>query len=222
MRKLLLSGIAVVLFALLSGAAIAQDYPVYTVPDVVDAWITMHPAWGGPTTPHVMWIWLEEVGSYGYQAFPLIQFDLSGFKGHTVVGTPTLTLTVLGGWDIQYGYRGPWSQTVQALRVVKPWTNNQVTWNNFGPGPICITPNWQGVVNVDCNPLDTVSMTVFVGDQVTWHIPASLLQQWIDYPETNRGILLLSTTLLTCQDIGFGSLKNTTYPGPQLTFSLGF
>ncbi len=88
MRKLLPLGIAVVLFALLSGMAIAQNYPVYTVPDVIDAWITVHPAWGGPTTPHLMWDTVEEIGSYGYQTFPLIQFDLSAFAGHTVVGTP--------------------------------------------------------------------------------------------------------------------------------------
>jgi hypothetical protein len=209
----------VAMCALLTGTAAAQEYPVYTVPDVIDAWITVHPAWGGPNTPHVLAGGLEEVGCNGFQAFPLIQFDLSGFRGHTVVGTPTLTLTVEGGWNTQYGYGGPWSQTVQALRVVKPWTNNQVTWNNFGPGPICVTPNWQGMVNVDCSPLDTVSMAVFVGDQVTWHIPASLLQQWIDYPQSNKGILLLSTTPYCCQDIAFASLKSTIYPGPELTFA---
>ncbi len=217
MRKLFLLSIVVALVIFFCGLAAAQQYPVYTVPDVIDAWITVHPSWGGPNTPHVLWDTVEEIGSYGFQTFPLIQFDLSAFAGHAVTGNPTLTLTVHSGWN-GGGYKGPWSQTVEALRVVKPWTNNQVTWNNFGPGPICITPNWQGVVNVDCNPLDTVSMTVYPGDQVTWHIPAWLVQQWIDHPETNRGLLLLSITQQTCQDIHFAGLKNTEYPGPELTF----
>jgi hypothetical protein len=201
---------------MLSGMADAQQYPV-TVPDLIDTTISLHPDWGGPNDPHILQVNMMEIGSYGYQSFPMVQFDLAAFAGHKVVGSPTLTITVSGGWD-GWGYKGPWSQTVQALRVLQPWINRMVTWNNFGPGPICVLPYWQGRVNVDCNPLDTVSMTVYAGDQVTWHIPASLVQQWIDHPETNNGLLFLSTTQTYCQDIHFAGVTNTTYPGPKLTF----
>ena len=88
-----------------------------------------------------------------------------------------------------------------------------VSWNSFGPGQICSK-------NVLCTSLDTVSVTVSPGSTVTFsNLPASLLQGWIDNPASNHGLLLLSTTDIDDQDIGFASRESKTPTGPELTFA---
>jgi hypothetical protein len=105
------------------------------------------------------------------------------------------------------------SQSISVYRVLVPWTESTVTWNNFGPGPICNK-------NVTCTSLSAVSVTVSPGSTVTFsNLPASLLQGWIDNPSSNHGLLLFSTTGVDNEDIAFASRESKVAAGPELKFS---
>jgi hypothetical protein len=180
---------------------------VIAIPAAADTYITDHPNLGGPNSNHGADKYLEEIGASGFQSFPLIRFDLSGYAGQLVTGPASLTLNVAGTWNSQTV-----SQTIEAFQILTPWNESTVTWNTFGPGPIC-------GVNVSCTSLDTISVTVHPGSQVTFsELPATLLQNWIDNPASNYGLLLFSTTLPDDQDIAFASRENGAYAGPELTF----
>jgi hypothetical protein len=210
MPRSVFAGAAAVLSVLLPWvSALGQ---AHTVTASADTYITEHPSLGGPGSTHGSDPALYEIGSTSCSegdcvAFPLVQFDLSGFAGQTVVGTASLTFNVVATWN-----SSTVSQSIEAFQVLVPWNQSTVSWNSFGPGPICGT-------NVVCTSLSTVSVTVNPGSTVTFsNLPASLLQQWINNPASNYGLLLQSTTLGTDQDIAFASTRNTAAAGPKLSF----
>jgi hypothetical protein len=210
MPRSIFTGAAAVLLVLLPWvSALGQGH---TVTASADTYITEHPSLGGPSSTHGSGPTLYEIGASSCSegdcvAFPLVQFDLSGFAGQTVVGTGSLSLNVVATWN-----SATVSQSLEAFQVLVPWKQSTVSWNSFGPGPICGT-------NVVCTSLDTVSVTVNPGSTVTFsNLPASLLQQWINNPASNYGLLLQSTTLATDQDIQFASTRSTVAAGPKLSF----
>jgi hypothetical protein len=205
MRKMLIGSVLAVLFALLAGASAFGG--VFTVDAVADTYITEHPNLGGPSSVHGGDQTLFEIGSYTYESYPLIRFDLSAFAGQTVIGPGSLKLNVESTWS-----GDTVSQTIEALAVLIRWDESTVSWNSFGPGPICGT-------NVSCVSLDTVSVTVSPGSVVTFsNLPSTLLQQWINNPAANYGLLLMSTTLTVHEDITFASRESMIASGPELTF----
>jgi hypothetical protein len=204
MRRSILTGAAAVLLALLPGASASAD--TVTATASADTYITEHPVLGGPDSNHGGDLYLYEIGSYYYEAFPLIWFDLSRFAGQTVTGPASLSLTVSGTI-----YSLTVSQSLEAFQVLVPWDESTVTWNSFGPGPISGT-------NIGTTALDAIAVTVRPGSIVTFPLPAALLQLWINNPSTNYGLLLLSTTEMTWQDINFASSRNTQFSGPELSF----
>jgi len=210
MPRSIFTGAATVLLVLLPCAsALGQGH---TVTASADTYITVHPSLGGPSSTHGSDPTLYEIGSTSCSegqcmAYPLVQFDLSGFAGQTVVGPGSLSLNVVATFGSDTV-----SQSIEAYQVLVPWKASTVSWNSFGPGPICGT-------NVVCTSLDTVSVSVSPGSTVTFsNLPAALLQQWINNPASNHGLLLLSTTLATDQDIQFASTRSKVASGPKLSF----
>ena len=194
------------LLCLVQATASAQT--THNVTSVADSYITVHPSLGGAGSTHGGDALLYEIGPGGFYSYPLIRFDLSQYAGNSVVGPASLTLHVPGTWN-----NVTVSQSIEVYRVLVPWTESTVTWNNFGPGPICNK-------NVTCTSLDTVSVTVSPGSTVTFsNLPASLLQGWIDNPSSNHGLLLFSTTGVDDEDIAFASRESKVATGPQLKFS---
>lgn len=200
---LVISVIAALLVLLPSTSCFAG---VITVNAAADTYITEHPNLGGPSSTHGADPTLFEIGSSIFKSYPMMLFDLSGFAGKTVVGSASLTLNVVGTWSQTV------SQTIEVLAVLVPWAESTVSWDSFGPGPICDT-------NVSCIPLDTLAVTVSPGSVVTFSgIPSALVQQWIDDPAANHGLFLLSTTSVDHEDITFASREYATASGPELTF----
>lgn len=67
---------------------------------------------------------------------------------------------------------------IEMYRVSAPWMEGTVTWNNQPT----IEPSPLSEINLD-NPRNT---------WVTWPIPASVVQQWIDDPAQNHGLMFSS------------------------------
>jgi len=99
--------------------------------------------------------------------------------------------------------------------VLVPWDPDIVTWNSFGPGLIL-------GINVGATSLEPLfTVTVSPGSVVNFSIPATLVQEWINDPSTNDGVLLFSATTVDDLDIAFASTRSTLASGPQLTFNTG-
>ncbi len=102
-----------------------------------------------------------------------IQFDLSSLTGVTVVGPATLELFVVG---TDFGF--------QATR----WNANTSTFNNFGAAPDVQFGTDVGSA-LDVQPVPYPSP----GNRfVSWTIPQSIVQDWIDNPASNHGVLVFN------------------------------
>jgi hypothetical protein len=148
----------VALAIVVSLAGVVTSAGASTISSVADTYITIHPNLGGPASIHGHDPYLEEIGPPTFYSYPLVRFDLSGFSGDTVVSPATLTLHVFGTWNSRTV-----SQTIEAFAVLVPWSESTLSWNSFGPGPICGT-------NLACVSLDTISVTVNPGDVVDFAI----------------------------------------------------
>jgi len=205
MRKSIFSGATAVFLAVLPWASASGA----TVAASTDTFITIsQEGYSGPNSNYGAAPTLAEIGPYPFYAYPLITFNLSGFAGQTVVGPASLSLNVVGTWG-----NNTVSQSLEAFQVLVPWGESTVTWTNFGPGPIFGT-------NVAATALAPLSnITVSAGSVVTFSIPATLLQEWINNPSTNDGLLLVSTTGTDDLDIQFASTRSTVVSGPELSFN---
>ena len=107
-------------------------------------------------------------GEFPGKSFIYIEFDVSSIPaGYTVTGA-TLGIYL----DSASGFPG--GMNLIASRVSAGWSEYSITWNN--------KPGWSGT-------LDTVSVGTSPG-WYQWTIPASVVQNWVDNPGTNHGIVI--------------------------------
>jgi hypothetical protein len=122
----------------------------------------------------------------------LFRFDLSDLKG--VVDSVTNATLTLRDVSTDVG-----TNDVAMYRVLKPWVENEVTFNSYANGSPWETPGAAGAT--DRGPLlSTVGMPVMgsaAGFVYHITIPASLVQNWIDNPADNHGILLVGSNART-------------------------
>lgn len=176
-----------------------------------DTFITEYPALGGANSTHGADASLYSIyGNFGapaYRSYPLVRFDLSGLAGETVTGPATFDLFVQGT------NFGDFTRHVSVHEVLIPWAGSTATFNNFGGAP-----DVQFGTDVT-TALDTILITYpGTGNRyVSWTIPASVLQGWIDQPATNDGLLVFNTELVNGSDLQFGSKE--TANAPRLSFS---
>jgi hypothetical protein len=121
----------------------------------------------------------------GYQTYPLIRFDLTGYAGRTISGDGVLYLNLQGvGVDPVYA---PLPRSISAYQVLVNWDPATVTFNSFGT-----SPGLQIGADVAPSPFTVVDGITWAnaGEYVKFTVPRALLQAWIDRPESNAGILL--------------------------------
>jgi hypothetical protein len=185
--------------ALLAGIARAVAGATLTVSGSADTFVTDHPSLGGTSSTHGSDATLYEIGTPGFQATPLFLFNLSGYAGQSVVGNGTLQLYVSGD-----GY-APATQTISVCNELNSWNPATTNWNNL-TGPFGTTGS----------TLDTETVTCDGGANparyVTWTIPASTLQSWINSPTSNDGLVLVSQTTAYFQDLTFSSISGGNPP----------
>ena len=191
---------------LLTGAARVQSQSV-TMPAFSDTYITRHPnpALGGPDSIHGADTSLFAIGLDPWEAYPLVQFDLSSFAGRTIIGTPTFSFAVNYGISTADGY----TRQVSLWEVAIPWDANSATYNNFGA-----VPGVQFGQDTTANPLANAPV-LWPGSgtrYITWQLPVALVQKWVDDPGSNHGLLAFNAPLSVSSDLTFAALESGILP----------
>lgn len=140
--------------------------------DVADATISLHPNLGGGSLPQGNSDTLYTVVPEGYQAATLLRFDLSAWAGHTLQGDAQLDLAFLG-----LSYSPSVDLTIRPVNTA--WGETTVTWNNFANN-LGAAVGGGTVVGAD----------YAAGDLLSFSLPQALVQQWINQPASNQGLIL--------------------------------
>lgn len=181
-----------------------------TVFSDADTFITTHSYFGASSLTHGSDTEIYAILAHqSYHSFPLVRFDVSGFAGQTITGPVTLELYVSTGHPSGNGR----SRSVSVYPILIPWSEADTSYDNFGD-----TPGLQIGTDTSATPANTQTI-VFPGTgqrYISWELPAPLVQQWIDNPATNHGILLRNNQTLTSYDLSFHSREGDNQP--KLTF----
>ena len=140
--------------------------------DLVDATISQHPGLGGGNQPQGATDTLFNIVPDGYQAATLLRFDLSAWAGHTLQGNAQLDLTFLG-----LSYSPSLDLTIRPVGAA--WGEYTVTWNNFSNN-----------VGAPVGGGTVLAADFGAGDLVSFSLPQALVQQWLDQPASNHGLIL--------------------------------
>ena len=180
---------------------------------VRDTFISEHPNLRGPnrthgTAPSMAHTELYVIGSRRFRASALVAWDVSGFAGRTVIGTPVVGLYLR---RIHQG-GGFVSNTIEMRRVLAPaWKEASATFANT-------------YEVVDANSTLESTRTVWKADgsgyYLSWTLSAQAVQSWIDDPGSNHGLFFKSVIERHRQDVVFDSRERGAN-GPRLAFELG-
>ncbi|HZL36254.1 MAG TPA: DNRLRE domain-containing protein [Tepidisphaeraceae bacterium] len=181
-------------FGIFVGAASAD-----TVTSSADSWITEYSGLGGPDSNHgaSTSLWSEGFGTY--LTNPLVKFDVSAYTGRTVTGTSTVRLYLNDAGNDKDAI----TQVIDMRESLSAWQENTVTWNNYGgSGPALDTQsvNWG---------LEKYSY-------VSWVIPNTVVQSWIDNSANNKGLAFVGTVDHGSTDLLFSSREGNN--APELVF----
>ena len=200
----------VLIVGLVAGLAAGGPAAAQTVTAAADTYITEHANLGGPTSVHGSDAQLFLIGTPTFQATPLVRFDLSGFAGKVVSGNATFQLFLNGGFQ-------PATQVVEVHRSLSAWNESTTSFANIPGGP--------PYGAFDVTPLDTETITFNPGGGlgprfVSWTIPGSVVQSWINSPGSNNGLVLVTKTTPGQQDLIFASREAGLGVAPRLTFAV--
>jgi hypothetical protein len=205
-RKTIQSRMALVGLSLGLCAANASA-TVDTLTPVADTFITIHPGLGGPTSNHGSDAYLAVIGpNAGNPVFTvsMVRFDLSAYAGRTVNGPVTFSMYVQGS-DFNNPTVPP--RNIDVRNIAGTWNEATVTANNasFVPGAVLDTQSIHYLTSADDR-------------YVSWTLPASYVQNWIDLPSSNNGLYIQNPTGGPLNDLQFGSRESAHTP--QLTLTL--
>jgi hypothetical protein len=180
---------------------VADAIPI-SITATIDTYITEHSALGGPTSTHGSDATLYLIrGTGGYRAFPLVRFDLTPFAGDVVNGpTGEVRFELIGGHTFSP------TQSVSMREVLVSWDANTASFANFGG-----TGFNEGVQTGPNLVTQTVTFSG-VAESVPFTIPSAVIQNWIDSPSTNLGLILISNTTANAHDLFLSSREGSVRP----------
>lgn len=189
-----------------SAMALDASAASVSLPAAADAVISVHPNMGYGYLPQGTATYLSVIGLTGYQTSTLLKFDLTEWAGRAAEGDGIVTMS---GASLAYTN----GVMVQTSLVTQAWQEATVTWNNFNAG-----------ATSPLNPFTLFATpgTVFSFDVV---IPKAIIQQWLDQPAQNHGILLSAASSVQ-RDLSFASREHQPEWGsvgvwaPRLTLSI--
>ena len=201
--------------SLLFFAAIFFSLPAWsyliTSSSSADTYITEYNAIGGANSVNdaasSLYAITANGGSPAFRSYPLIQFDLSAYYNHTVIGDALFEMYVQG---TNFGRDS--ARQVGVHQVLIDWDSTTANYNNFGTAP-----GVQFGTDV-LTALDSISVTYpGIGDRyISWQIPQAIVQSWIDDSSSNFGLLIENQELSNGTDLQFGSRESQN--APRLTF----
>ena len=172
--------------------------------DLVDATISQHPNLGGGSLPQGATDTLNDIVPDSFRAATLLRFDLSAWAGHSVQGNAQLDMTFLG-----LSYSPGVDLTIRP--VGSAWGEYTVTWNNFSNN-----------VGAPVGGGTVLAADYAAGDLVSFSLPQALVQQWINQPANNHGLILQASN---GRDLAFASREYVPLGGsagdwaPLLSFT---
>ncbi len=181
------------------GLAHATGHVAVTLHANADTYLTEHDGLGGSTSVHgddeTLWL----IGRSGRRAYPIVRFDLTDYADCRVEGdSVTLSLELIGSWA-----GASVTQSVSVHAVLVDWVESTASLANFGgsgfnrsihAGPPLVTRN-----------------VSFAGQAATidFGLPASVVQEWLDDPAANHGLIVISNTNVTQRDLYFSSREHS-------------
>jgi hypothetical protein len=139
--------------------------------------------------------------------FALVKWDLSGIVPRTQINSALVTLNVTTASP----------QTYQAYVLKKPWVESAATWNVYSSGKPWEVAGAKG--SLDKEATVAGSITPSVKGKNTLTLPLAVVQDWVDNPATNQGIIIANPS--STRGFNFNS-REVTDPArrPQLTLDL--
>lgn len=135
-------------------------------------------------------------------------FDVSSLAGLTVVGTPRIEFFLTAGHTGSQGIPRP----VFLHEVLVPWKESTVTLYSFGP-----SAGVQFGTDVSLAvATESISWAGGTPQWVSWSVPASLVQSWIDNPQENFGVLINNQLTTVHRDLTFASREASNFPAAKL------
>lgn len=170
----LMPSVVTVLLALAAVTSQAANVQVKTKV-VADANISQHVNLGGGTVPLGNDALLYEIAPAGSRASSLLRFDLSAWAGQQLQGNAELDMTYLAMY---------YSNSVDlSIRPVgTAWNEATVTWSNFSND-----------IGAQVGGGTVSSAGNNFGSHVLFSLPRALVQQWIDTPSSNQGLIVQAT-----------------------------
>lgn len=178
-----------------------------TITTIADTYITEHRGLGGANSNHGAETFLWEVQGGvgdGFRTYPLVRFDLSSFAGNVVNGSAVVRLELINANRIP-------TQTVSVRTSLVDWTESTATFANFGGSGFN--------QNAQTGPNLSTRTVTFNGvpESIVFTIPSTTVQNWIDNPAGNFGLIWVSPPTFGADDLVFSSREGTV--PPSLTFS---
>ncbi len=206
------NSIAFIFLILISTCSLPVWSALVSVGASADTYITEYNAIGGSNsvndTATSLYAITANGGNPAFRSYPLVSFDLSAIINKKVVGPATFEMFVQG---TNFGFDS--SKQVSVHEVLTDWDSTTLTFNTFGAAAGVQFGTDVGI------ELDSTSIIYpGVGNRyISWEIPQTVIQSWIDDPSTNNGLLLVNQELQNFTDLQFGSLESQN--APKLTFT---
>ena len=157
--------------------------------------------------------------SNNLDSYPLMQFDLTAYSGQTVVGDATLSLFLMAPTTSSHWFSTP--RELQVGEILTPsWDPATVTLNNFPANTGSNSALWD--VNYGGIQYVTLQSGSDLNKYVDLVVPGSVIQNWIDNPADNGGLIVRSAYARPgfFFDLLFASLENSVDSPPLLSFEM--
>ena len=118
----------------------------------------------------------------GKDRYGLLRWDLGGIAPGTKISSASVTLSVTNSS----------TQTYEAYALNRAWVESEVTWSRYAAGKPWEVAGAKG--SLDREATATGKVTPSATGELTFALPAALVQRWVDDPATNRGIIVANAT----------------------------
>src|SRR5215212_9981652 len=149
----------------------------------------------------------NDQSNIGKDKFALVKWDLSGIAPRTQISSASVTLNVTNVSP----------QTYQAYALKEPWVESAATWNVYSGGMPWEVAGAKGPLDKEATVAGSITPSVKGKNTLT--LPLAVVQDWVDNPTTNQGIIIANPS--STRGFNFDSREDPDPTRhPQLTLDL--